>query len=133
MARLHFDYGWPLNCLGMQSEHWAFDLMAYQQQGTGRAHIAGEVKSNRRQLDQLMNGLRSCCAQGNHDCSTAPDTARNAHKKWEGLQIQKAPLFWALGPGNNSRLFKVSYGPDSIISLSQTDTTLLSFSMAIET
>jgi hypothetical protein len=30
MARLHFEFGWPISCLGMQSKTWAFDLMGYK-------------------------------------------------------------------------------------------------------
>lgn len=133
MARLHFDYGWPLKCLGMQSNNWAFDIMAYHPADTESPCIAGEVKSNRKQLDQLMNNLRSCCARGNHDCLTAPTTTRNAHKKWAGLRLQKPPLFWALGPGNDSRLFKVSYDSDFAVLLTETDNSLLSFFGATET
>ena len=30
VARLHLDYGWPIECLGMQSEDSAFDVTAFK-------------------------------------------------------------------------------------------------------
>lgn len=122
MARLHFDHGWPLHCLGMQSKEFAFDIMAYHPTDNAQALIAGEVKATRRDMDDLMKRLHHCCTQGHHDC---PAASRNAHKKWEGLHRHKAPLFWALGPGQNSRVFKVGHGSDSAIVLTEADNTLL--------
>jgi hypothetical protein len=32
VARLHLDFGWPIESLGMQSEDWAFDFTALNRQ-----------------------------------------------------------------------------------------------------
>ena len=41
VARLHLDYGWPVDCLGMQSEDSAFDVMAFKPDDLKNEHIAG--------------------------------------------------------------------------------------------
>jgi len=109
IARLHLDYGWPVECLGMQSSKWEFDLMTFLPSNFDNEHIAGEVKASPKELDALMKGLATCCSQGVHDCHGEKPVQVNAHKKWSGLMRSRAPVFWALGPNNDSRIFRVNY------------------------
>jgi hypothetical protein len=119
IARLHLDYGWPKECLGMQSQDSAFDLMAFKPPDFENEHIAGEVKDSARQLYRLLEHMNQCCAEGDSECS-APKIRKNAHRKVAGLKRCRAPIFWALGPGGDSRVFQVSYGNDGSIALKQT-------------
>ena len=129
MARLHMDFGWPIECLGMQSKkNWEFDIVVFRQQDFNNEYIAGEVKPDSNKLDSFLTNLNKCCAQGVHDCSSAPKDRLNAHKKWQGLRRSHAPLFWSLGPSGDSRVFEVSYSSDGIITLNKTTNDRLHFS-----
>ena len=119
IARLHLDYGWPVDCLGMQSKDSAFDLMAFKPPDFENEHIAGEVKDSARQLDRLLEHMNQCCAEADSECS-APKIRKNAHRKIAGLKRCRAPIFWSLGPGGDSRVFNVSYGNDGSIALKRT-------------
>jgi hypothetical protein len=126
VARLHFDYGWPVECLGMQSKDSAFDLMAFKPPDFENEHIAGEVKDCAKQLDRLLARMNQCCAEGDSECS-APKARMNAHRKVAGLKRCRAPIFWAVGPGGDSRVFQVSYRNDGSIALRQTAQKILRF------
>ena len=131
MGRLHLDYGWPIECLQMQSVNWEFDMVVFKQQEFKNEYIAGEVKSDKKKLDLLLENLHKCC-RGDHDCNNSASSASreryNAHQKWLGLCRSHASFFWALGPGGDSRVFKVYYSPDGIITLEKTSETQLNFS-----
>lgn len=116
IARLHLDYGWPVDCLGMQSADSAFDLVGYDPPDFQDEHIAGEVKDNATQLDRLLAHMNQCSVEGNSQC-LAPKTRKNAHRKVVGLKRCRAPVFWALGPDCDSRVFAVAYGDDGRIAL----------------
>jgi hypothetical protein len=120
IARLHLDYGWPVECLGMQSVAWSFDLMAFRPSDYANEYTAGEAKATSKELGKFLAHLNDCCAEGEHDCSAAKLGRRNAHKKWLGLNRCRAPIFWALGPGSDSRVFNVTHRDDIPIALNQT-------------
>lgn len=128
IARLHLDFGWPIECLGMQSVAWSFDLIAFRPDDLTNELIAGEVKATSNELDKFLAHLHECCAEGEHNCATAKPVRRNAHKKWKGLKRCHAPLFWALGPGGDSRVFDVLYNEDGTIELNRTAEERLRFS-----
>ncbi|CAG0954728.1 hypothetical protein GEOBC_00394 [Geobacteraceae bacterium] len=127
IARLHLDYGWPTDCLGTQSEKWEFDLMAFKPLDLKNEHIAGEVKKSSKELDELLIHLNKFSAGINLDYCSASPTEKNAHKKWMGLHRCHAPLFWAVGPGGDSRLFEVSYSSEGNIVLNRTSDDQLHF------
>lgn len=130
MARLHLDYGWPLDCLGTQSEKWEFDVIAFRSHDLKNEYIAGEVKKTSKELDELLINMQLSCVEGRLDYSSASNARKNAHNKWLGLQRCHAPLFWALGPGGDSRLFEVSYSAEGNISMNRTTDNYLYFSAA---
>jgi hypothetical protein len=106
-ARLHFDYGWPIECLGMQSKDSAFDLMTFKEPDFQNEYVAVEVKSTSRAVDEMTENLARCCA-GDHDPSCFTGTRRNAHRKWIALTARRPCLFWAVGPSPASKLFQVA-------------------------
>ncbi len=126
VARRHLDYGWPAECLGMQSEDSAFDITAFKPGLFKNEYIAGEIKDSSKQLDRLLAHMNQCCAEGDVRCS-APGARKNAHRKVTGLRRCGAPLFWALGPGGDSKVFDVSYSDGGVISLNQTSEEKLRF------
>lgn len=121
VARLHLRYGWPKECLGTQSKkNWAFDLFAVKP-GTGdNEYIAAEVKKTAKELDQLVTFMRLSCTEGDADITGIPKSRRNAHKKWIGLRDCRAPIFWAVGPGGISHVYRVTYSADGPIDLEET-------------
>jgi hypothetical protein len=112
MARLRFDFGWPAEVLGMQSKDWAFDFAVYRSATDKNERIAGEVKKSSAEIDELVLQLRAYGQTG----ATAPLSVHpkhiNSFKKWTALLRCRAPLFWAVGPGDYTRIFEVQYGPE---------------------
>lgn len=112
-GRLHLDYAWPTETLGMQSRDNAFDLMAFRPPDFLKEQIAVEVKKSVREVEQLVANLAKCCA-GEHDESCRKGKRMNAHRKWVALIGRRPRLFWAVGPFPESRVFRVVACGDSI-------------------
>lgn len=126
LARLHLDHGWPIEKLGTQSIDWAFDIVAYAADPV-REHIAGEVKKASRELDELILMMK---AYGSKPSAADPgkaDKRRNAFKKVEGLRARQAPIFWALGPMGDSRVYEASYSEGGAVALNLTNANTLKF------
>lgn len=125
MARLRFDFGWPAEVLGMQSKDWAFDFAVYRSATDKNERIAGEVKTSKAEIDELVLHLRAYGNTGaTEPLSTLPKHI-NSFKKWAALLRCRAPLFWAVGPGDYTRAFEVQYGLDGTAVFSDVDADLL--------
>ena len=125
MARLRFDFGWPAEVLGMQSKDWAFDFAVYRSATDKNEWIAGEVKTSSAEIDELVLHLRAYGQTGaTAPLSTLPKHI-NSFKKWTALLRCRAPLFWAVGPGNYTRAFEVQYGLDGTAVFSDVDSGVL--------
>lgn len=107
MARLHLDYGWPIETLCMQSKSWAFDFAVFKD-SRGSEFIAGEVKKTAKELHALMVHMIEFGQLGSESCDGG-GPKKNAFKKWQALQLCKAPYFWAVGPDNHTRIYSVVY------------------------
>ncbi|MEP6820842.1 MAG: hypothetical protein ABI946_00670 [Chthoniobacterales bacterium] len=125
-ARLHLDYGWPVECLGMQSKDYAFDLMAFRAPDFENEDIAVEVKKTAREVDELLRNLAKCCA-GEHEPSCENGERKNAHRKWIALQERQPRLFWAVGPSPTSRVFEVVVAREASIRLQEVSPAALRF------
>lgn len=117
ITRLHLVYGWPLQYLGTQSAKWEFDVIAFKPADTVNEFIAGEVKKTSKEVDKLINQMIEIGSDGSLQNNVVLESRKNAHRKCLGLLRCKAPYFWAIGPDNDSRLFKVLYQTDGIIKL----------------
>lgn len=128
IARLSFDFGWPAQVLGMQSKDWAFDFVVYHSAADTNERIAGEVKKTIAEIDELVLHLRAYGEAG----ATAPISQHpkhiNSFKKWAALLRCRALLFWAVGPGDYTRIFEVQYGPNGTAVFSDVSFGLLSAS-----
>jgi hypothetical protein len=116
VGRLHRDYGWPAELLGLQSKDWAFDLVAYDDSISDRMVIAGEVKKSVRELECMIEYLCAFANDPETVKSVQGAAAVNAARKWLALAAARPPLFWAVGPGNGGELFAITYdmqGPRS--------------------
>lgn len=123
LAKLHDEFGWPIEMIGTQSPDYAFDIVAYPD-ATDVERIAGEVKKSRREVDQLLEMMVEY--GGKPDASAlAGEKGRNAYKKVEGLRARRAPVFWALGPAGYNRTFSVLFEDDGTLQLKETDISIL--------
>jgi hypothetical protein len=118
-ARLHFDYGWPQDCIGTQSKKWEFDLFTVRPEKNDIEYLAAEVKKSEKELDAMITIMALYC-DGKGSIASIPPAHLNAYKKCLGLLRCRAPLFWAVGPGKRTRIFKVSYSDDCIVSFVET-------------
>lgn len=109
VGRLHRDYGWPVELLGLQSADWAMDLVAYQDVTSDRMAVAGEVKKSDRELGHMIAYLRQFADDPASITVSKNAGAVNAARKWLSLAATRPPLFWAIGPGNGNELFAVTY------------------------
>lgn len=104
LGRLHTFYSWPTDNLGAQSEDWAFDLVCYKDNSDEQL-IACEVKKTKREVDKLLELMMW------HSCrdETEPknSTEKNAYRKVQGIRKAWPSLFWALGPDDYGKVFKV--------------------------
>lgn len=125
LARLHWDHHWPLDLIGTQSSDWAFDLVAFQA-GNETEEIAGEVKKTVSELDTLV---REMCQFGENPDSPAPSAgvSLNAFRKVAALRTRRAPIFWAVGPGGYSSVFRVEYSPGGHVLLDPVSHDALAF------
>lgn len=126
LARLHLDSGWPKKCLGTQSKTWAFDLLAVRP-GEENSHIVGEVKKTRKELDSLLRYMDECCARALNTTGEPPSSRRNAYRKWQALVDSPVPIFWAIGPDGDSRVYSVERISDNRITLHPVSESALAF------
>lgn len=114
VARLHFDLAWPLHCLGMQSKDYAFDFVAYE---GDRVVIAGEVKKSSREIDTLVEHMVEFGRAGAQEAPPKGDKRLNAFQKWRALRGSAIPIFWAVGPNDYTKAFRVNYHADGSFQL----------------
>ncbi len=119
IARLGLDYGWPSEQLGMQSKDWAFDFAVYELGSSEKEYIAGEVKKTPQELDQMIENLQDFGRRGLIQCDFDDPKQINSFKKWIALRTRQAPLFWAVGPNDYTKLFAVEYRSDHSAKFSQ--------------
>lgn len=118
-ARLHFQYGWPIEQLGFEYPtrpgpgRRAFDLGALD--GGGDLILAGEAKNERGELDHVLEVMQRCAEAGDH---THPKrhADQNGHNKWMGLMRCRPRVFFTYGPGEDWSVFEIAHGPDGRMS-----------------
>ena len=128
LMRLHRDFLWPANQLGLQSKTWAFDLVAYDV-GLGDESLVCEVKKTEREVDTLLKFMEQ-------HINTSPEAElelkgpeQNAFKKVLGLRESASTVFWALGPNRYGYVFNVVRNQANSVSLqSTTESALLAHS-----
>lgn len=123
IARLHFDHGWPIDCLAAQSADWAYDIAVNV---AGRAIIAGEVKKTRKEIDDLIQLMKQYGANPAADAPASGKT-RNAFKKVASLRKSGSPMVWLVGPDNYDHVFEVAYGENGIMEFNPTTRCALAY------
>ena len=109
IARLHFEYGWPIDAIGAQSPDWAFDIVAFRSSTSDSQHIVCEVKKSEREIEHLVNLMQDFAARGVTGEEGLVGPPKNAFRKLRSLQAHKPPIFWALGPDRTGYVYEMSY------------------------
>jgi hypothetical protein len=117
LARLHFEHGWPSEFLGTQSPDYAFDLVAYNRSDLVNEHIACEIKKSTSELDRLVKLMQQFAANNVQSERSMSRSEINAFRKLKALRDRKAAVFWALGPGRTSYVFRMFYGDGGLVTL----------------
>lgn len=123
LARLHFNFRWPVDHIGTQSWDGAFDVMAFR---PGCDSIAGEIKKSIPEITQLLE-LMQRFGRDPQAAMPSAGKARNAYKKIVALRARRAPVFWAVGPGGYNTVYRVEYGVDGTVDLIASHESLLSY------
>ena len=117
LARLSKEIGWPATNLGAQSKTWEFDLACYRGASEDE-YIVCEVKKAPREIEKLLNFMEFYSAKEAQTIEPENATERNAYRKIQGIRKTWPVLFWALGPNNDTHVFKiVRDGSSEIFSL----------------
>lgn len=105
VGRLFQEFGWPQDQLGMQSESFAFDLVAYTPDS--REYLVCEVKKTVREIETLVEFMKEYA--GEPKLSEEPTDAkrRNAYRKVIGIRKAWPSVFWALGPAGYGYVFEI--------------------------
>lgn len=106
LARLSDEFGWPASHLGAQSKTWEFDLVCYR--GTSeKEYIVCEVKKASKEIEKLLHFMQYYSVKEAEAIEPENATERNAYRKVQGIRKTWPILFWALGPNNDSYVFKI--------------------------
>jgi len=124
LRRLHRDYHWPLNLLGLQSKTWAFDLVAYSPDDSSAEHLLCEVKKSPAEIDALIRHMQRHLDSELDVEHTLKAAERNAFRKVHALRRSKAKFFWALGPNQFEQIFEV-HRDNGRLKLNSVDETFL--------
>lgn len=113
IARLHYDLGWPIDRLGMQTADYAFDVAAYSGGEVGDLVIACEVKKTRSEVDHLISDLW----QHSREPAAGPHSTRprhlNSYRKWLSIRKRKPAFLWVVGPSGYGRAFALGHTNES--------------------
>ena len=118
-ARLRFSFGWPEELIGMQSKDWAFDFAAFRPGDLENEHIAGEVKKSAREIDLLLEDILGFCDSQIVECPSDKPHVVNSFKKWVAIRERKPTLFWAVGPDDYTKVFRVSLSKNGFVQLAE--------------
>lgn len=106
LARLSTQFGWPSSQLGAQSKTWEFDLVCYCSD-SGAEHIVCEVKKTSKEIEKLLHFMHHYSGKETQEIEPKNQAERNAYRKVQGIRKRWPKLFWALGPNDDSHIFKI--------------------------
>ncbi|TCK07174.1 hypothetical protein [Marinobacterium mangrovicola] len=112
LARLHVEYGWPIDNLGAQSKTWAFDLVCYEN-ASNKELVACEVKKDMKEIEKLLAFMNEHCRNPPLNADPENSVEKNAYRKVQSIRRSWPKLFWALGPNGNGQVFCVHRENDS--------------------
>jgi hypothetical protein len=108
LSRLHFKWGWPKKLIGTQSQKWEFDVTAYRGSDLNE-YVACEVKKTVAEQDQLVELMQRFSTDRDAGDALMSSKEINAFRKLKGLQARHASIFWALGPNDANKVYRMTY------------------------
>jgi hypothetical protein len=126
-GRLHHEFGWPKDCIGLQSKHWGFDLVAYCEKHNEQEYIFAEVKKSKPEIHALMDDLLFLSSQSITKNETVRNTKINSRKKWEELLLRKPKVLWLIGPNGYGYIFSVAYPANDSAVLAESTAAVLEY------
>ena len=133
LSRLAQSFAWPIECLGMQSTTWAFDLVGYAPL-SGREQLVCEVKKDSGEVDSLLKFMYSHCGNDPLEREPADTRERNAYRKVQGIRRAWPRVFWALGPSNAGKVCIIRrHGESERFRLEDTDESGLRYPQGLAT
>lgn len=109
LSRLHFKWGWPKELIGTQSRKWEFDVTAYRSFDPDNEYVACEVKKTVAELDQMVALMQRFSTDPDAGDTLKSSKEVNAFRKLKGLQARRASIFWAVGPNEANKIFRMTY------------------------
>lgn len=127
LARLHLEYGWPKELLGMQSKGWAFDLAAYGPASSDHPRILAEVKKSNAEMRRLARDLFALSTLPAFESHDSCGVLENSVKKWRGLLSARPNILWLIGPARAGMVYHVSYPSPGHVKLLLTEPEVLEY------
>jgi len=128
LMRLHRDYLWSANQLGLQSKTWAFDLVGYAAEDLSTEHLVCEVKKTEHEVDTLLELMHKHLNTPTEMEREFKAAERNAFKKVLALRKSASKVFWALGPNDYGFVFNIIRSQHGAVGLHATDKSALAAS-----
>ncbi|RYH31539.1 MAG: hypothetical protein EON54_21265 [Alcaligenaceae bacterium] len=127
LARLHFDYGWPVDLLANQPRTWAFDLAAHNRASPNSYRILGEIKKSESEAERLVQDLKRAGS-----ASTTETILPNSARKWDALVRLRPSLLWIVGPSGFSKVYRCDFSELSTVRLEESGMDALRYEPASE-
>ncbi len=121
LMRLHRNFHWNKDQLGLQSKTWAFDFVGYAANDLSNEQLVCEVKKTEQEVKtllELMHKHLGTPAEREHEFKAAE---RNAFKKVLALRKSASKVFWALGPNGYGYVFNIIRGQDGVVAIRVAD------------
>lgn len=125
LAKLHIDFGWPVDLLANQPRSWAFDIAAHNPARPESYRILAEVKKTEVEAKRLVRDLLNAIARVGQEGMNP-----NSAKKWAGLAADRPPVLWIVGPAGYSRAFTCTYAEHGAAQLTEASHEVLHFDAA---
>lgn len=131
-ARLHINYGWPKECIGLQSKRWGFDFVAYASAASDQEFIMGEVKKSGREVDKLISDLKALSTNPGITDISQLNVSNNSFKKWTELLSRRPKVVWVLGPAATGVIFNISYPNENSAVLTEGNECALTYKNSLD-
>lgn len=127
-ARLVEEHNWPIDLVGTQSKYpWPFDLVCYEA-GTDEERIVCEVKKATREIDKMVDQMKSYGRLKPLAAEPTCSIERNSYRKAKGIRVSWPKFLWALGPGSQGHVYEiVRQAGTALFSLVERDSTSLDY------
>src|ERR1700730_17409336 len=101
--------GMAKRAISTQSRKCEFDVTAYRSSDPDNEYVACEVKKTVAELDQMVALMQRFSADPDTGDTLKSSREVNAFRKLKGLHARRASIFWAVGPNEANKIFRMTY------------------------